>query len=128
MCTLTFLPNAHGFILTSNRDEAPGRATLAPQEYTVEGVKLVFPKDVVAGGTWIGLSEKDRLICLLNGGFEAHQRESAYRLSRGVVVKDLLITDDIISSIEAYDLNGVEPFTIILTKWESALELYELVW
>jgi len=26
--------------------------------YEEEGVKLLYPKDAVAGGTWIGISEK----------------------------------------------------------------------
>ena len=53
-----------------------------------------FPKDAAAGGTWIGVSEKKRLICLLNGGFTAHTREESYRLSRGVVVTQLLSAEN----------------------------------
>ncbi|OAB76130.1 NRDE family protein [Cochleicola gelatinilyticus] len=129
MCTVTFIPKSGtNFILTSNRDEAPTRMTLSPQRYTVNDTKLLFPKDTLAGGTWIGVSEHNRLICLLNGGFAPHKRKSSYRLSRGVIVTDLLTAKDVVSEIKAYDFNGIEPFTIILVDWSKQLQLYELVW
>lgn len=129
MCTVTFIAKGNDdFILTSNRDEIPERTTLAPQEYTEENVKLIYPKDILAGGTWIGISEKSRLINLLNGGFEAHQREANYKISRGVVVKHLLSVTDVIQEINDFNFEGVEPFTIILVDWSATLKLYELVW
>lgn len=129
MCTVTYLPvNENSFILTSNRDENPKRKTIPPKEYVVDGVELFFPKDEVAGGTWIGLSEKKRLICLLNGGFKIHQREERYKMSRGVIVKMLLTSDDAVAEIENFDFNGIEPFTIVLVDWNNGLKTYELVW
>lgn len=129
MCTVTFIAKGNDdFILTSNRDEVPERSTLSPKEYTEDNVKLVYPKDKVAGGTWIGLSEKNRLINLLNGAFVPHQRKPNYKMSRGVLVKKLLITEDIINEIINFDFEGIEPFTIILVEWSIALKLYQLVW
>lgn len=129
MCTVTFIPRGfNDFILTSNRDEAPNRETLPPSTYTINDTQLLFPKDTVAGGTWIGLSEKNRLICLLNGGFTTHERKEKYRMSRGIIVTDLLTSEDALDSINTYDLHDIEPFTIILVDWEKDLKLYELVW
>lgn len=129
MCTLTFFPTSiNGFIITSNRDEAPGRNTLPPKMYEEENTNLLFPKDELAGGTWIGVSGKNRLICLLNGGFTAHERKEEYRMSRGIIVKDLLTANDAISEIKRYDFNGVEPFTLIMVDWENHLRIFELVW
>ncbi len=129
MCTVSFIPKSNSdFILTSNRDESPNRNTLAPQLYDIDGVKLLFPKDEIAGGTWIGASTKKRLICLLNGGFVAHQRAESYRLSRGVIVTELLIAEDAVEKINTFDFEGIEPFTIILVDWSFDLKLYELVW
>ncbi len=129
MCTVTFIPRGfNDFILTSNRDEAPNRETLPPSTYTINDTQLLFPKDTVAGGTWIGLSEKNRLICLLNGGFTTHERKEKYRMSRGIIVTDLLTSEDALDSINTYDLHDIEPFTIILVDWENDLKLYELVW
>lgn len=129
MCTVTFIPRGfNDFILTSNRDEAPNRETLPPSTYTINDTQLLFPKDTVAGGTWIGLSEKNRLICLLNGGFTTHERKEKYRMSRGIIVTDLLTSEDALAAINTYDLQDIEPFTIILVDWEKDLKLYELVW
>ncbi|PWI30897.1 hypothetical protein DI383_05525 [Flavobacteriaceae bacterium LYZ1037] len=129
MCTVTLIPlGKTDFLLTSNRDEAPNRETLEPDFYLERGVGLLYPKDVLAGGTWIGLSKKNRLICLLNGGFAAYKRQDNYRLSRGVVVKDLLIASNFLELIESYNLLGIEPFTIVLVDWQEELHFYELVW
>ncbi|WP_271405754.1 NRDE family protein [Tenacibaculum soleae] len=129
MCTVTYLPlGDHNFILTSNRDEDPKRKTIAPKEYVEEGVKLTYPKDELAGGTWIGLSEKKRLICLLNGGFKKHKRAESYRMSRGVIVKEFLKVTDVIKVIEQFNFEGIEPFTIALIDWNNGLNAYELVW
>jgi len=129
MCTVTFVPQgANKFILTSNRDEAPDRKTIAPQKYLVGDTELVYPKDAVAGGTWIGFSDKDRLICLLNGGFTKHERQESYRMSRGIIVTDILTSVDAIATIEAYDFNEIEPFTIVMVQWHNELQLHELVW
>ncbi|CAM3516096.1 NRDE family protein [Aequorivita lipolytica] len=129
MCTITFIPKSnYDFIVTSNRDEAPGRETFPPKIYEEQGVQLLYPKDAVAGGTWIGISEKKRLVCLMNGGFIAHQRKPFYRKSRGLVVKDLLKCENLKSEIENYDFNGIEPFTAVLVEWQRVLQLFQLVW
>jgi Transport and Golgi organisation 2 len=129
MCTVTIIPRGENdFILTSNRDEAPNRTSLAPKIYSVKNTTMLFPKDELAGGTWIGVSEKNRLICLLNGGFVCHERKAEYRMSRGVVVNDLLASDDVVLSIEAYNLDNVEPFTLVIADWNTNLKFFELVW
>lgn len=129
MCTLTFVPKtADDFILTSNRDEAPGRNTLLPKKYMEKGTQLLYPKDTLAGGTWIGLSERKRLICLLNGGFTVHTRKEKYRMSRGIIVTNLLAAEDALAGIRAFDFNGIEPFTLLMVEWQQGLQIYELVW
>jgi hypothetical protein len=130
MCTVTITPlkGKNSFVLTSNRDEAPGRETLPPKMYDVENLKMAFPKDVIAGGTWLGISERSRVICLLNGGFERHDRKLPYGKSRGVVVKDLLAAEDFPEAVEAYELTEVEPFTIVAADWQNELRFFEFVW
>ena len=129
MCTVTYLPfNSEGFILTSNRDESPIRKTLPPQRYLERHTELIYPRDKVGGGTWIGVSSKSRLVCLLNGGFERHERTMRYRMSRGIVVTNLLTVDRLVRYIENVDFNNIEPFTIILIDWSKSLKTYELVW
>ena len=129
MCTVTYLPLGNNdFILTSNRDETPLRNTIPPHKYIENGVELTYPKDELAGGTWIGLSDKKRLVCLLNGGFEKHIRKSSYKMSRGIIVKNILSADDGVSFINNFDFKEIEPFTLILVDWNNQLEAYDLVW
>lgn len=129
MCTVTFIPESiSDFILTSNRDEAPNRNTIPPGVYVMDEVSMLFPKDTVAGGTWFGVSNRNRLICLLNGGFEPHERQEVYRKSRGVIVTDLLASENAVDTINSYDFNGIEPFTIIMVDWVKDSCLQELVW
>ncbi|PWG04721.1 NRDE family protein [Polaribacter aquimarinus] len=129
MCTVTYLPlGKNDFILTSNRDETPLRKTIEPKKYIENGVELTYPKDEIAGGTWIGFSEKKRLVCLLNGGFVNHQRKLPYKMSRGIIVKNILSSDDGILFINSFDFDGIEPFTLIMVDWNSGLETFELIW
>lgn len=131
MCTISLVFNSDenpGFVLTSNRDEAPGRETLSPNFYTVKNSRLLFPKDAVAGGTWIGISANKRVVCLMNGGFQKHIRAEKYRVSRGVVVKDILAAKDPLVELNSYNFQGIEPFTLILGDWNREFYFYELVW
>ncbi|WP_051205516.1 NRDE family protein [Salinimicrobium xinjiangense] len=130
MCTVTITPLKGGksFVLTSNRDEAPGRETLPPKVYEINGLKMAFPRDVLAGGTWLGVSERKRIICLLNGEFKKHVRKLPYAKSRGVVVKDLLAAENFNNAADAYDLSEVEPFTIVAADWQQDLFFAEFVW
>ena len=130
MCTVTFLPLSNNdFILTSNRDEQRLRETLLPKIYKEDGVEMLFPKDKVAGGTWIGASSKKRLVCVLNGGFTKHKRKEIYAKSRGLIAKELLKENSIQPYLENLDLLGVEPFTMVIVDWNNnELNLIELVW
>jgi len=73
MCTVSFIPSGSQYIITSNRDEHISRPlALQPQEETIGNVKILFPKDAKAGGTWFALSENGSVAVLLNGGFVNH--------------------------------------------------------
>jgi len=130
MCTVTFLPLSNtDFMLTSNRDEQPQRETLHPKIYEEDGVEMLFPKDKLAGGTWIGVSSKKRLVCVLNGGFQKHKRKDNYTKSRGLIAKELLKENSLQPYLENLDLLGVEPFTMIVLDWNNdELNLVEIVW
>lgn len=130
MCTVTFLPLPEdGFVLTSNRDVGYQREkALYPAIYEEEGVSLFYPKDGKAGGTWIGTSRNNRLICLLNGGFENHTRAAFYPKSRGLIVKELLIADSFEEACVQIDLEGIEPFTLVVVDWKQNRQLFEFVW
>ena len=130
MCTVTFLPlNKDDFVLTSSRDVPFLRKKAHfPKDYMEDGIELFYPKDGEAGGTWVGTSDKKRLICLLNGGFKNHKQAEFYAKSRGIIVKDLLKADDISKACKEIDLKNVEPFTLVIVEWNLHLFLFEFVW
>ncbi|MCF6212970.1 MAG: NRDE family protein [Flavobacteriaceae bacterium] len=130
MCTVTYLPLPNNnFILTSNRDVPFSREkALAPKTYKEDGINITYPKDGKAGGTWIGLSEKKRLICLLNGGYEYHTSRNSYRMSRGVILKALLKSESVLTALDELDLTAIEQFTLVIVDWQKDLHLYEFVW
>ncbi|HEY9185732.1 MAG TPA: NRDE family protein [Salegentibacter sp.] len=131
MCTISLAPlniNQKSFVLTSNRDEVVDRETLAPAFEKIEGSRLIMPKDKKAGGTWIGGSSQKRVVCLMNGEFKPHKRNEPYRLSRGIIVKDILAAKNGFTAIENYELSGVEAFTLVMVDWETELKFFELVW
>ncbi len=126
MCTVTYLPATKGFILTSNRDEAMVRKPAEyPHSETLGSVKVLFPRDGDAGGTWIATAEDNRTVCLLNGAFTRHKHSPPYRKSRGLVVLDFFKTDSALSFHQNYDLQGIEPFTLLIAERK---ELFEFRW
>ena len=115
MCTITYLPTAKdAFILTSNRDESKMRPTHPPAIEQRNGVSLLFPKDSFAGGTWICLSDRNRLACIMNGAFEKHEWKPPYRKSRGLVMLELFDYPRVDDFIAQYDFEGIEPFAMII--------------
>jgi hypothetical protein len=130
MCTVTYLPLPdNGFILTSNRDEAIIRkSALPPAKYSINNIAVFFPKDQEAQGTWIASSFNNYTLCLLNGAFEKHHHQPPYKKSRGLVVLDFFMYNNVHDYVKNYDFSGVEPFTLIIVKGRQVLELFELRW
>ena len=114
MCTVTFIPQKKGYILTSNRDESALRSPKNISTVQRNGQQLVFPRDKGAGGTWICMSSADRLVCLLNGAFERHQRQLPYRKSRGIMVFEFFDAPHALHFFKEYDFDNIEPFTMII--------------
>lgn len=86
--------------------------------YKDEG-RVVYPKDMEAGGTWIGLRANGATLCLLNGAFAPHVRKPPYRLSRGMVLLEALQKDTSTLFFDTYDLEGIEPFTLIALEGDG---------
>ena len=115
MCTITYLPlGKDSFILTANRDESRIRPTQPPAIEDRGEQKLLYPKDAIAGGTWICISNQNRVAALMNGAFERHEWKPPYRRSRGLVMLDLFDFETASDFFENYDFDGIEPFTMIV--------------
>lgn len=114
MCTVTYIPQANGYLLTSSRDESALRPpALPPAVVKLEGRTVLFPKDPEAGGTWIALSDKGSCWCLLNGGLVPHHHQPPYARSRGLVLLEATAYNSLSDFMLATELKGVEPFTLV---------------
>lgn len=127
MCSVSFVPLENGFLLTSNRDEKSYRPTIEPKIYFESEVKLLYPKDGKAGGTWIVAKEDGTSIILLNGAFVNHQKKDRYTKSRGIVLKEIITAKEPISYFSEMNFEQIEPFTLIIfhktilteVKWDG---------
>lgn len=130
MCTITYLPvSSADFLITQNRDERLLRPrAIFPSKELRQGKELLFPKDPLAGGSWIATDQQQRLVCLMNGAFEQHIPEPPYRLSRGQVLLDAAAADSPQKFIESYELHEIEAFTILFFQLNKALPILELKW
>jgi len=123
MCTVTFAPTIDGVCITSNRDEKTARKkAIAPTNYIINNKEVCFPKDPQAGGTWIAHDTKNTIV-LLNGAQENHISKGNYRKSRGLIVLDLISSNNPLAELNTIDLHEIEPFTIVFYNSEKLVEL-----
>lgn len=128
MCTVTYIPLKKGFVLTSSRDEKVFRPTLKPKCYNVTDKILVYPKDELAGGTWIAASNQKRIACLLNGGFENHTKKANYTKSRGAIPLESFNYSSQSEFLLTPNLTDMEPFTLLLIDYENEVDFQVVVW
>jgi hypothetical protein len=123
MCTVTFLPIGDSLVFTSNRDETLTRPlAFAPALAELGGKQVLFPRDPKAGGTWCAVANDGTVAVLLNGAFERHIPGGNYRRSRGLVLLDIVSSSDPMREIDMYDMNGIEPFTLLLYRQARFIE------
>lgn len=125
MCTVLYIPLENGFIISSNRDESPVRpAASFPMKFSSDSLRYLCPVDAKAGGTWIGINSHDDVLILLNGAYETHPF-GVYGKSRGLIVREFLSKSVSISDWKEIELDGIEPFTLVVKIKKS---LKEWVW
>jgi uncharacterized protein with NRDE domain len=113
MCTLSYIPQGpDSFLWTQNRDESPLRNSEGLE--FKDDVQLVFPKEPLSGGSWIAMSENNRVVSLLNGAFVQHPYSPSTKRSRGLVVLDFFDYPDASAFFGSYDFEDIEPFTMII--------------
>ncbi|MBU9723880.1 MULTISPECIES: NRDE family protein [Bacillaceae] len=117
MCILGVAINIHPkypFILVANRDEFYDRDT-ATAHFWPESPSLLAGRDLVRGGTWLGITKEGRFAALTN------VRDGSYdssNYSRGMLVKNYLLhsTDD--RKLDK-DLNLYDGFNLIYGNFKS---------
>ncbi len=122
MCTLILLFKVlatHPLLLLMNRDERYGRPSAPPAP--LPDRPILAPKDLRAGGTWIGVNARGVVIALSNRHAGA---EDPKRRSRGLLVLDLLASRDPSEAAamlkDELSVRGYNPFNLVMADGGSA--------
>ncbi len=126
MCTVTFIPVNNKFFITSNRDEKSLRKqAIAPALYKMKTGNIIFPKDANAGGTWFAAHENGNAVIFLNGALKKHNSIPLYKKSRGLILLDLIDSDNPYQKFLSENFINIEPFTAIIFCEQ---QLFECRW
>ncbi len=94
MCLILFALNNHpGYklILAANRDEFFDRPT-APADFWQENKHVLGGRDLLSGGTWLGIRDDGRFIAITN--FRDSNYKKTFARSRGELSKSYLLEYD----------------------------------
>ena len=109
MCKVTAFLDDDNFILTSNRDIPEHRVhSFPPNEFLYRNKRIVYPEDPQGGGSWIGASTQYIASLLNNKGIEGIDK-----MSRGILLKEVLSNNFIISDLESKS-KFFNPYVLIL--------------
>jgi uncharacterized protein with NRDE domain len=92
MCLIAFANGVgeHVLVIAANRDEDHARETL-PAHFWTDTPDVYGGRDVVAGGTWLGISTRGRVAAITNvRSFPARRGEK----SRGALCREFLVSND----------------------------------
>ena len=122
MCTLTVLRERDRVLVTMNRDDSAVRPEEAPAAWPNSNPRFVAPKDLKAGGTWIGANAHGVVACLLN----RYDPAPAGHMSRGSIVVEAMQSASIGAareSLSALDLGAYSPFTCVIIARDGGARL-----
>lgn len=122
MCTLTILRMNGRVLVTMNRDDAATRGETPPQLWPNTDLEFVAPRDVQAGGTWIGINSHGVIACLLN----RYDAAPKGKQSRGGIVIEAMRGSSIeasVGAVNALALEAYSPFTCIVIAQGGAVRL-----
>ncbi|PJZ69792.1 NRDE domain protein [Leptospira perolatii] len=114
MCTTLIYrdPEKNSYGIGFNRDESIRRLkSLSPTLLTSDKGKAIAPVDGDAGGTWIGINSSGEIICVLNY-YEAILKLLENPLSRGQIVRSLLLKERELESYSPKELENYYPFKL----------------
>jgi uncharacterized protein with NRDE domain len=120
MCVLAFAWNAHPrwrLVMAGNRDELHARPT-APLARWETPDHLIAGRDLLAGGTWLGVSEQGRFAVVTN--LRGYGMPQSDRASRGALVTDLLAGTGRYADPGKADLPAFNPFNLIVADHDRA--------
>ena len=129
MCTVSFVPQTHGFYLAMNRDESLQRPIAnPPRTFWRRRQGSLYPTEP-SGGSWIGINDRRLCLALINW-YSVDFSEKASMLSRGIVVPTLLAEAsifDLYDRVAGLSLKRLAPFRLIAIS-SAAWQVREFRW
>jgi hypothetical protein len=122
MCTLTILRENGRVLVTMNRDDVATREEAPPQLWPNTDPEFIAPRDVQAGGTWIGVNRHGVIACLLN----RYDAAPKGKQSRGGIVIEAMRGSSIeasVSAVNSLELGAYSPFTCVVVAQRGAARL-----
>lgn len=114
MCTVSFYKDTEKVVITHNRDEHISRPLALDPQKILMGNKIVYcPIDPKSNGTWFALENIGNVFVLLNGAEKKHTSSPPYKKSRGLILLDIVASENFLKTWKEIDLYNIEPFTII---------------
>jgi uncharacterized protein with NRDE domain len=123
MCTLSVLRLNNLLVITMNRDEARLRHEAGLRQQQQNGLKLLYPIDGQAGGTWFGVNNHGVVLALLNR-YQDPQFSSAP--TRGNIIPQALAYGDfnlVKKHLSEQNYQGYNPFDLLLVANDKCLHL-----
>ena len=115
MCVVAVAWNAHPkwrLLVAGNRDEYHARAS-APLVVWHDAPGIIAGRDLVSGGSWMGVSQGGRFAVVTN--IRDADGPDPTKLSRGALVSDWLSAGNLPTEVD-----GFNPFNLIVTDGQSA--------
>lgn len=123
MCTLIALHRCivgAPLVIAANRDEYFERPAEGPALWETAGGWIVAPRDIRAGGTWLGLNARRMVAAVTNRRCAAPDPE---RRSRGLLVLDALGSEcaaEAADALEDLPIDSYNPFNLLVADARSA--------
>ncbi len=127
MCTLIVLhrcfPDAQ-LVVAANRDEFLDRAAEGPALRSANGRNWLAPRDIQAGGTWLGLGDTGVFVALTNRPIE---ELDGNRRSRGLLVSDTLAScrtaKEAAQALGELPARAYNPFNMLVADGRTAFAI-----
>jgi Transport and Golgi organisation 2 len=115
MCTVSFIPNTHGYFLGMNRDESRLRPIALKPEVRGTGEGFAIYPSEPSGGTWIGMNDSGLCLALVNW-YRVPTLPLRRITSRGIIVKEMIqlrTGEDLAGFLLEMPLEQMPPFRLI---------------
>ena len=114
-------------IVAANRDEFFSRPS-APPQILSEKPRILGGKDLLAGGTWLGVNEHGLLAGILNRRYDSEKKQGPLR-SRGLLCLDILTARSAAEArarLEREKSSAYQPFNLLCADAQEAYVAYNL--